>query len=143
VYLRRKNNERYANHDDHVQLRRPNVRHEVTISDRGERHHHVIRGLEETQMTMAGPLEMLYAAYASNTQRHGGRVKITTLPITNICRVRNTNLVNTKHSRVADSIINCCDNADCDFCMARCRSFWKCMQNRRDEIKKHKKRLTT
>lgn len=35
-------------------------------------------------------------------------------------------LVNTKHNNVADNIVNCCDNADCDFCIARCRSFWKC-----------------
>lgn len=32
-------------------------------------------------------------------------------------------LVKTKHSSVADRIVNCCDSADCDFCIARCRSF--------------------
>lgn len=37
---------------------------------------------------------------------------------------RNTNLVNTKHSSVAESIISCWDRADCDFCIARWRSFW-------------------
>lgn len=34
-------------------------------------------------------------------------------------------LVNTKHNKVADRIINCCDNADWDLCIARCRSFCK------------------
>lgn len=68
-YLCGKNDERYANHDDHVQLRRPNIWHEVAVPDCRERHHHVVRGLKETQMTMACPLEMLYTAYAANTQR--------------------------------------------------------------------------
>lgn len=27
-------------------------------------------------------------------------------------------LVKTKHNNVADNIVNCCDNADCDFCIA-------------------------
>lgn len=37
--------------------------------------------------------------------------------------IENTYLVNTRHKSVADSIVNCCDRADWDFCMARCRSF--------------------
>lgn len=35
-----------------------------------------------------------------------------------------THLVKTKHNNVADNIVSCCDKADCDFCMARCKSFW-------------------
>lgn len=38
--------------------------------------------------------------------------------------VMHTYLVKTRHSRVAERMVNCCDNADWDFCMARWRSFW-------------------
>lgn len=34
-------------------------------------------------------------------------------------------LVKTRHKSVADRIISCCDRADCDFCIALWRSFWK------------------
>lgn len=34
-------------------------------------------------------------------------------------------LVKTRHSNVTHNIISCCDNADCDFCIARCKSFCK------------------
>lgn len=34
-------------------------------------------------------------------------------------------LVKTKHNSVADRMVSCCDSADCDFCIARCRSFCK------------------
>lgn len=35
-----------------------------------------------------------------------------------------TYLVNTRHNNVADKIVNCCDKADWDFCIALWRSFW-------------------
>lgn len=35
------------------------------------------------------------------------------------CVVVEIYLVKTKHNNVADNIVNCCDNADCDFCIAR------------------------
>lgn len=66
-YLCRKNNERYANHNDHVELRRPNVRYEVTVPDRRKRNDHVISSLKKAQMTVTGPLEVLYTANALNT----------------------------------------------------------------------------
>lgn len=48
THLSRENDERYANHDDHVELGRPDVRHEVTVSDGGKSHYHVVSGLEKT-----------------------------------------------------------------------------------------------
>lgn len=46
-YLRRQNDECDANHDDHVELRRPNVWDVVAVADRGERHHHVVGAAKE------------------------------------------------------------------------------------------------
>lgn len=65
-YLCWKNNECYANHNDHVELRRPNVRYEVSISDRWEGNDHIIRSLKKAQMTVTGSLEVLYTTHALN-----------------------------------------------------------------------------
>lgn len=67
IYLCWKNNECYANHNYHVELRRPNVRYEVTVPYRRKRNDHVISSLKKAQMTVTGPLEMLYTANAVNT----------------------------------------------------------------------------
>lgn len=40
-----------------------------------------------------------------------------------------THLVKTRHSNVALRIISCWLNADWDFCIARCRSFWNTIAN--------------
>lgn len=69
TYLCREDDQRYADHDYHVQLRRPNVRHEVAVANRGECYHHVVSSLEQAQVTMPGPLKVLYAAYAVTTQK--------------------------------------------------------------------------
>lgn len=66
VYLRREDDEGYANHDDHVQLGRPDIRHEVAVTDGGKRDHHVVRGLKQAQVTVTGSLEVLYPAHAGN-----------------------------------------------------------------------------
>lgn len=34
-------------------------------------------------------------------------------------KLNSTYLVKTKHKSVAESIVSCCDKADCDFCIAR------------------------
>ena len=78
-YLRRQHDQRHADHDHHVQLRGPNVRHKVTVANRRERHHDVVRALEQVQVPMAGPLEVLDATYAVR----GGR-KLKKLSMTSV-----------------------------------------------------------
>lgn len=38
--------ERHTDHDDHVQLRRPNIGHKITVAHSGEGDHHVVGALE-------------------------------------------------------------------------------------------------
>lgn len=64
VYLCRQDDQRDANHDDHVELRGPNVRHEIAVTDRRKCDYHVVSGLKEAQVSVTGPLKVLYAAYA-------------------------------------------------------------------------------
>ena len=56
-----------AYHDNHVQLRGPNIGHEVAISDCGECDHHEVGGLEQVQMPMAGSLEVLNTTNTAQT----------------------------------------------------------------------------
>jgi hypothetical protein len=56
-----------AYHDNHVQLRGPNVGYEVTISDCGECDHHEIGGLEQVETPMAGSLEVLNTTNTAQT----------------------------------------------------------------------------
>ena len=44
--LRRENDKSHANHDDHKELRRPDVGHIVTVAHRGKGNDDVINGLE-------------------------------------------------------------------------------------------------
>ena len=68
MYLRRQNDESDANHDDHVKLRRPNVRHVVAVADSRKGDDDKVTRLKQVEATMTGPLEMLYSADASENQ---------------------------------------------------------------------------
>ena len=61
-----------AYHDNHVQLRGPNIGHEVAVSDCGECDHHEVSGLEQVQMPMTGSLEVLNTTNTVQTQTHRG-----------------------------------------------------------------------
>lgn len=73
THLCGQHNQRHTDHDDHVQLRRPDVRHKVTVSDRREGHHHVVGALEQVQVSMAGALKVLYATHAAAHDRYTNR----------------------------------------------------------------------
>lgn len=47
THLRGQHNEGDAYHDDHVELRGPDVRHKVTVTHRGEGHNHIVSALKE------------------------------------------------------------------------------------------------
>jgi len=64
VYLRRKDDEGDADHDDHVKLRGPDIGHKIAISNRGKGDHHVVHGLKKVEVSMSRPLEMLHATHA-------------------------------------------------------------------------------
>ena len=63
TYLRRKNYECHAYHDDHKKLWWPNVGHIISIPDGRERNYDIIHGLEQVQMPVASSLEMLNSAH--------------------------------------------------------------------------------
>jgi hypothetical protein len=70
TYLSRKHYQGDAYHYDHVELGRPNIRHKVPVPDSGEGNNHVVGSLEQVQMTVTCPLEMLDTTYtASKTSR--------------------------------------------------------------------------
>lgn len=46
-------------------------------------------------------------------------------------------LVKTKHSSVAERMVSCCESADCDFCIARCKSFCGKRREERKIFKSH------
>lgn len=62
AYLRGQNDERDTNHDDHIELRWPDVRHKISIADRWKCDNYIICALKQIQMTMAGSLKMLNTA---------------------------------------------------------------------------------
>lgn len=53
-----------ANHYDHVELGRPDVRDKIPVSHRRKRYDDVIRALKQIHMSVAGSLEMLNSANA-------------------------------------------------------------------------------
>lgn len=57
-----------ANHYDHVELGRPDVRDKIPVSHRRERYDDVIRALKQIQMSVAGSLEMLNSTNAVKTK---------------------------------------------------------------------------
>ena len=119
IYLRGQDDESDANHDDHVELRWPNVRHVVAVADGWERDHHKVTGLEQIEVAVAGPLEMLHAAHATDTNGKWW-------PSRGNCvfqKGKKTDLVNTRQRSVADRTISCCERADWERCIARCKSF--------------------
>jgi hypothetical protein len=60
-----------AYHDNHVQLRGPNVGHEVAVSDCGECDHHEVGGLEQVQMPVTGSLEVLNTTNTAHKHTQG------------------------------------------------------------------------
>jgi hypothetical protein len=60
-----------AYHDNHVELRRPNVGNEIAVSDCGECDHNEVGGLEQVQMPMTGSLEVLNTTNTVQTQTQG------------------------------------------------------------------------
>lgn len=62
----------------------------------------------------------------------------------NIAHLPNNNkntivyLVNIRHINVAESIINRCDSADCERCIARLRSFYVMIQQRKDSRRRRR-----
>jgi len=72
--LGRKHNEGNADHGDHEELGGPNVRHEVPVAHRRERHDHKVGRVEEGKAAMAGTLEVLDTADAREDEAdEGGR----------------------------------------------------------------------
>lgn len=65
THLGWQHDERHTDHDDHVELWRPDVGHEITVANGREGHHHVVGALEKVQMSMAGALKVLYTANAA------------------------------------------------------------------------------
>lgn len=63
--LRWEDNEGDADHDDHVELRRPDVRHKVAVADRGKGDDDVVHGLEQVEVAVSGPLKVLHPAHAA------------------------------------------------------------------------------
>jgi hypothetical protein len=83
AYLSGQDDECHADHDHHVELRRPNVGHVVAVADGRECHHHEVGRLEQVEVTVASSLEMLNAADARRTiQRQYRRLFDERLPIT-------------------------------------------------------------
>jgi len=70
THLRGQHNEGDTNHDDHIELRGPNVRHKVTISHCGEGHNHIVGALKEIQMSMTSALKVLDATNAGGDRRY-------------------------------------------------------------------------
>ncbi|KAH9405299.1 hypothetical protein TYRP_001145 [Tyrophagus putrescentiae] len=54
--LRRQDDQRHCDHDDHEELRHPPVRLHVAVAHRRERHHHKVQRLEQVHLTPARPL---------------------------------------------------------------------------------------
>lgn len=69
THLSGQHDERHTDHDHHVELRRPNVGHKVTVANRREGHHHIVGALEQVQVAMAGALKVLDAAHAVSSPR--------------------------------------------------------------------------
>jgi hypothetical protein len=63
--LGRQHDQGHADHDHHVELRGPDVGHEVAVAHRGKCHHDVVRGLEKVEVSMACPLKVLDSADAA------------------------------------------------------------------------------
>ena len=59
-----KHNQGNTNHGHHKELRRPNVGYEVSVAHSGESDDDEVRGLEEVESSVAGPLEVLNSADA-------------------------------------------------------------------------------
>ncbi|KAH9405301.1 hypothetical protein TYRP_001148 [Tyrophagus putrescentiae] len=57
--LRRQDDQRHCDHDDHEELRHPPVRLHVAVAHRRERHHHKVQRLEQVHLTPARPLTIL------------------------------------------------------------------------------------
>ena len=64
AHLCGQHDEGHADHDDHEELRGPDVRHVVAVPHGGEGDDDVVHGLEQVEVAVPGALEVLDAAHA-------------------------------------------------------------------------------
>lgn len=70
AYLSGQDNESNANHDDHIELRRPYIWDVVAITHSWEGHYNKVARLEQVEVPMTCSLEMLNSAHTDAFSHH-------------------------------------------------------------------------